>query len=55
VASLPTDDLSATAVAEDFLAFVEGAIVLSRAHRDPRRIRSALKRYASSLRHMRRS
>lgn len=55
VASLPAGDLTATAVAEDFLALVEGAVVLSRAHRDPQRIRAALKRYASSLRHLRRS
>ena len=55
VASLPTDDLSASAVAEDFLAFVEGAVVLARAHRSPKRIRAALKRYASSLRLLQRS
>jgi TetR/AcrR family transcriptional repressor of nem operon len=52
VASLATDELSATAIAEDFLAIVEGAIVLSRAHRDPRRIRAALERYAQSLRRL---
>jgi TetR/AcrR family transcriptional regulator, transcriptional repressor for nem operon len=54
-ASLPTGDLSAATLAEDFLAFVEGAIVLSRAHREPQRLRASLKRYASSLRLMRRS
>lgn len=52
VASLQTDELSATAIAEDFLAITEGAIVLSRAHRDPRRIRAALHRYAASLRRL---
>ena len=55
VASLPKDHPSATAVAEDLLAFIEGAVVLSRAHRDPQRMRAALKRYASSLRLLRRS
>lgn len=53
VASLGADAPSATAVAEDLLALVEGAIVLSRAHRDPRRVRAALKRHASSLRRLR--
>jgi TetR/AcrR family transcriptional repressor of nem operon len=52
VASLATDELGATAIAEDFLAIVEGAIVLSRAHRDPQRIRAALERYAQSLRRL---
>lgn len=52
VASVKADELSATAIAEDFLAIVEGAIVLSRAHRDPRRIRAALQRYAQSLRRL---
>jgi TetR/AcrR family transcriptional regulator, transcriptional repressor for nem operon len=55
VAALPAGDLAASALAEDFLAFVEGAIVLSRAHRDPQRLRASLRRYASSLRLMRRS
>lgn len=53
VRSLPAGDLTPAAVAEDLLAFVEGAIVFSRAHRDPRRVRAALKRYASSLRLLR--
>jgi hypothetical protein len=55
VAKLATGELSAITVAEDLLAFIEGAIILSRARRDPRRLRNALKRYASSLRLLRRS
>jgi TetR/AcrR family transcriptional regulator, transcriptional repressor for nem operon len=50
VASLPGAGLTAAGLADDFLALVEGAIVLSRAHRDPRRVRAALKRHAASLR-----
>lgn len=52
--SLPKPAPRATAIAEDLLAFIEGTIVLSRAHRDPARLRSALGRYASTLRRMRR-
>ncbi|MHB8838604.1 MAG: TetR/AcrR family transcriptional regulator [Gemmatimonadaceae bacterium] len=52
VASRATGKLNATAIAEDILAIVEGTIVLSRAHRDPRRIRSAITRYAQSLRRL---
>ncbi|MHB1313202.1 MAG: TetR/AcrR family transcriptional regulator [Gemmatimonadaceae bacterium] len=52
VAARVTGKLGATAIVDDFLAIVEGAIVLSRAHRDPRRIRSAIERYAQSLRRL---
>lgn len=52
VQSLATKGLSAKAIAEDFLAITEGSIVLSRAHRDPRRIRAALERYARALRRL---
>ncbi len=51
-ASLATEELNATALAEDFLIVVEGAIVLSRAHRDPQRIRRALERHAYLLRRL---
>lgn len=54
LAAHPADGRSAREAAEDFLAFVEGAVVLSQAHRDPKRVRAALKRYASSLRQQRR-
>jgi hypothetical protein len=50
VASLPPGGPTAAALAEDLLGFTEGAVVLSRAHRDPKRIRAALKRYAAALR-----
>ena len=49
-AALARPELRAPALAEDFLALVEGTIVLSRAHRDPRRVRAALKRHAAALR-----
>lgn len=52
VRSLASKGLSAEAIAEDFLAITEGSIVLSRAHRDPRRIRAALERYAQTLRRL---
>lgn len=52
VQSLATKGLTAKAIAEDFLAITEGSIVLSRAHRDPRRIRAALERYAQCLRRL---
>lgn len=50
VASRKAGGLTAAAIADDFLALIEGAIVLSRAYRDPRRIRASLLRYAQSLR-----
>lgn len=52
-AALPAGAPGASAIAEDLLAFIEGAIVLSRAHRDPHRLRAALKRHATSLRLLR--
>lgn len=48
--TLPPGERDAAAAAEDLLAFIEGTIVLARAHRDPGRLRTALKRYAASLR-----
>ncbi len=54
VKSLPKSGLRASSIAQDLLAFIEGTIVLSRAHRDPGRLRAALERYASSLRRLRR-
>lgn len=53
VQALGLPGISATSVAEDLLAFIEGIIVLSRAHRDPRRLKAPLERYAAGLRAMR--
>jgi len=50
VNALSIPGLSATSVAEDLLAFIEGTVVLSRGHRDPSLLRPALLRYASLLR-----
>jgi len=50
VKALPTSDVSATSVAGDLLAFIEGTVVLARSHRDPRLLRPALQRYATLLR-----
>ncbi len=50
VEALPDSDFSATEVAEDLLAFIEGAVVLARAHRDPERLRVPFQRYAAMLR-----
>lgn len=52
--ALPRGGPGAATVAEDLLAFIEGSVVLSRAHRDPKRLRAALKRYAGWLRLLRR-
>lgn len=50
VASLDDKSLSAAALAEHFLVVVEGAIVLSRAHKDPMRINQAVALFAAQLR-----
>ncbi len=50
VRALPMSGLSPTSVAEDLLAFIEGAVVLARAHRDPGRLGPRLRRYAAMLR-----
>lgn len=50
--SLAVPELDAEALAEEFLTTVEGAIVLSRAHRDPEIIRTSLKRFSVYLRHL---
>ena len=50
VKALPISGLSAASVAADLLAFVEGAVVLARGHRDPRRLRPQIRRYATMLR-----
>ncbi|MGE0355031.1 MAG: TetR/AcrR family transcriptional regulator [Gemmatimonadales bacterium] len=42
--------MNAASVAEDLLGFIEGSVVLARGHRDPGRLRPALKRYAIMLR-----
>jgi TetR/AcrR family transcriptional repressor of nem operon len=49
-ASLAMPRMKATAIAEDLLAFVEGAVVLARGHRNPRLLRPSLRRYAALLR-----
>jgi len=50
VESLESPVITAAEIGEEFLVVVEGAIVLSRAHRDPQRIKAALKRFALHLR-----
>ena len=50
VASVSEPTLSTAALAEHFLVVVEGAIVMSRAHRDPKRINRAVARFAEQLR-----
>ncbi len=50
VASVDSASLNAPALAEHFLAVVEGAIVLSRAHDDPMKINLAVARFAEQLR-----
>lgn len=50
VEALPVPGLTAAGVATDLLAFVEGAVVLARSHRDPRRLRPQIRRYATMLR-----
>ena len=49
-ATLQDKSLSATALAEHYLAVVEGAIVMSRAHNDPMKINQAVARFAAQLR-----
>ncbi len=49
-AALAAEDGTATSVAEDLLAFIEGAVVFARAHRDSGRLRPMLRRYATLLR-----
>jgi len=49
-AALPDSTASATSVAEDLLAFIEGAVIFARGHRDPRLLRPQLQRYAALLR-----
>ena len=50
VKAVPIPGLNATSVAADLLAFLEGAVVLARSHRDPRRLRPQIRRYATMLR-----
>lgn len=50
VASIETESLSASALAEQLLVVVEGAIVMSRAHADPKRINRAIARFSEQLR-----
>lgn len=52
VATLASEELTADDLAEEFLELVEGSIVMSRAYRDPQRIRVALERFAIHLRHL---
>lgn len=50
VASLHDKSLSAGRLAEHFLVVVEGAIVMSRAHNDPKKINQAVALFAEQLR-----
>lgn len=50
VEALPTPGASAQSLAEDLLAFLEGAIIFARAHRDPGLLRPSLLRFAALLR-----
>ncbi len=48
--ALPMPGVSARSLAEDLLAFVEGAVVLARGHRNPGLLRPSLQRLATLLR-----
>lgn len=48
--AVPIPKVRAISVAEDLLAFIEGALVMARAHRDPKLLGPALERYAAQLR-----
>lgn len=48
--ALPGSGLTARSLAQDLLAYIEGAIVFARAQRDPGLLRPALQRFASLLR-----
>jgi TetR/AcrR family transcriptional repressor of nem operon len=48
--ALPELGVSARSLAEDLLAFVEGAVVLARGHRNPGLLRPSLQRFATLLR-----
>lgn len=50
VAALSIPGVDAVSVAEDLLAFIEGTIVLARGRRDPKVLRTSLRRYALQLR-----
>lgn len=48
--ALRSPDVRALSVGEDLLAFIEGALVMARGHRDLKLLGPALKRYAAQLR-----
>ncbi|MGE3526426.1 MAG: TetR/AcrR family transcriptional regulator, partial [Gemmatimonadales bacterium] len=48
--ALPSSGTSARLLAEDLLAFLEGAVIFARAHRDPGLLRPSLLRFAALLR-----
>lgn len=50
VAAVSIPGMTAISAAEDLLGFIEGAVVLARAHRDPGLLRRSLQRYATQLR-----
>ena len=50
VASLQSDEFSADDIGEHFLVVLEGSIVISRAHLDPKRISHAVRRFSHFLR-----